>query len=46
MSNKFCCYYLQAFRTEEILKRHIKYCFKIKKGEYISHKMFWWRRFR
>ena len=25
----FCRCCLQAFRTEEILKRHIKYCFKI-----------------
>ena len=25
----FCCHYLQAFSTEEILKRHIKDCFKI-----------------
>ena len=25
----FCCYYLQAFSTEEILKHHIKDCFKI-----------------
>ena len=25
----FCRYYLQAFSTEEILKRHIKDCFKI-----------------
>ena len=24
----FCCYYLQAFSIEEILKRHIKDCFK------------------
>ena len=41
--NIFCRYYLQAFSTEEILKRHIKGCFKIngkqkiimpKKGEY------------
>ena len=24
----FCRYYLQAFSTEEILKRHIKNCFK------------------
>ena len=27
----FCSYYLQAFSTEEILKRHIKYCFEIYK---------------
>ena len=25
----FCCYCLQAFSIEEILKRHIKDCFKI-----------------
>ena len=25
----FCRYCLQAFSTEEMLKRHIKYCFKI-----------------
>ena len=25
----FCCYCLQAFSTEEILKNHIKECFKI-----------------
>ena len=25
----FCCYYLQAFSTEEILKRHIQYCLNI-----------------
>ena len=25
----FCHYYLQAFSAEEILKRHIKDCFKI-----------------
>ena len=25
----FCCYCLQAFSTQEILKRHIKDCFKI-----------------
>ena len=41
----FCCYCLHAFITEEILKRHIKDCFKIngkqriimsKKGEYVK----------
>ena len=41
----FCRYYLQAFSTEEILKRHIKDCFTIngkqrinisKKGKYIK----------
>ena len=26
---RFCCYCLQAFSTEEILKNHIKDCFKI-----------------
>ena len=25
----FCCYCLQAFSAKEILKRHIKDCFKI-----------------
>ena len=25
----FCGYYLQAFRSEEILKTHIKDCFKV-----------------
>ena len=43
----FCCYCLQAFSREEILKRHIKNCFKIngkqriimlKKGEYVKFK--------
>ena len=43
----FCRYYLQAFSTEEILKSHIKDCFKIngkqriimpKKGEYVKFK--------
>ena len=42
---RFCCYCLQAFSTEELSKRHIKYCFKIngkqrikmpKKGEYVK----------
>ena len=41
----FCRYCLQSFSTEEILKRHIKDCFKIngkqriimpKKGEYVK----------
>ena len=41
----FCCYCLQAFSTEELLKCHIKDCFKIngkqkiimpKKGEYVQ----------
>ena len=45
----FCCYCLHAFITEEILKRHIKDCFKIngkqtikmpKKGEYVKFKNF------
>ena len=44
----FCCYYLQAFSTEEILKCHFKDCLKIngtqrvilpKKGEYANEKM-------
>ena len=43
----FCCYCLQAFSTEEILKSHIKDCFNIngkqriiisKKGEYVKLK--------
>ena len=43
----FCCYSLQSFSTEEILKRHIKDCFKIngkqriimpKKGECVKFK--------
>ena len=25
----FCCYCLQSFNTKEILKHHIKNCFKI-----------------
>ena len=45
----FCCYSSQAFSTEEILKRHIKDCFKIdgkqgikmpKNGEYLKFKNF------
>ena len=45
----FCRYCLYAFITEEILKRHIKDCFKIngkqriimpKKGEYVKFKNF------
>ena len=45
----FCCYCLHAFITEEILKHHIKDCFKIngkqankmpKKGEYVKLKNF------
>ena len=45
--NHFCCYCLQASSTEEILKRHIKDCFKIngkqkiimpEKGEYVKFK--------
>ena len=27
--NHFCHYYLHAFSAEELLKRHIEYCFKI-----------------
>ena len=47
--NIFCRYCLHAFITEEILKRHIKDCFKInakqsqimpKKGEYVKFKNF------
>ena len=43
----FCRYCLQAFSTDEILKRHIKDCFKIngkqriimpKKEEYVKFK--------
>ena len=43
----FCCYYLQAFSTEEILKCHLKDCFKIngkkkiimpKEDEYVKFK--------
>ena len=43
----FCCYCAQDFSTVEILKRHIKYWFKIndkariimtKKGEYVKFK--------
>ena len=46
---RFCCYCLQAFRTAEKLKCHIKDCFKIngkqtikmpKRGEYIKFKNF------
>ena len=45
----FCHYCVHAFITEEILKRHIKDCFKIngkqtikvpKKGEYVKFKNF------
>ena len=45
--NFFCRYFLQAFSTEEILKRHIKVWFKrdgkqriimLKKGEYVKSK--------
>ena len=41
----FCCYCLQAFSTEEMLKSHINNCFKIngkqiiqmpKEGEYVK----------
>ena len=47
--NHFCRYCLQAFITKEIVKRHIKDCFKIngkqtitmpKKGEYVKFKNF------
>ena len=47
--NLFCHYYLQAFSAEEILKHHIKDCFKIngkqeikmpKKGQHIKSKNF------
>ena len=43
----FCCYCMQAFSTEEILKCHTKNCFKIngkeriimpKKCEYVKFK--------
>ena len=43
----FCCYCLQSFSTEEILKRHIKDCFKIngkqriimpKRSQYVKFK--------
>ena len=43
----FCCYCLQAFKAEGILKSHIKDCFKIngkqriimpKKGEFLKFK--------
>ena len=46
---RFCRYCLQAFRKEEIWKRHIKYCFKTdgkqmikipEKGEYVKLKNF------
>ena len=45
----FCCYCLHTFITEEILKRHIQDCLKIKgkqrivmpkKGEYVKFKNF------
>ena len=45
----FCCYYLQAFSTEERLKRYIRDCFKtndrqrivmLKKGKYVKFKNF------
>ena len=45
----FCCYCLYTFITEEILKHHIKGCFKINgkqtikmpnKGEYVKFKNF------
>ena len=46
---RYGCYCLKAFSTEEIIKRHIKDCFKIndkqrikmsKKGEYVKLKNF------
>ena len=33
----FCCYCLQAFSTEEILKCHIEDCFKINAKQKIKH---------
>ena len=45
--NQFCCYCLQAFTTEEILKYHTKDCFimndkqkiiMLRKGEYVKFK--------
>ena len=45
--NIFCRYCLQAFSTDEILKHHIKICFKAsvkqriiipKKGKYVKFK--------
>ena len=45
--NHFCCYCLQAFNTEKILKFHFSNCFKInvnqrikmpKKSEYVRSK--------
>ena len=44
----FCCYFLHAFITDEVLKRRIKDCFKIngqqtikmpKKDEYVNSKI-------
>ena len=32
----FCCYCLQAFSTEEMLKRHIKDCFKVNSKQRIK----------
>ena len=49
VSKHFCHYCLHAFVTEEMLKRHIKNCFKIngkqiikmsKKDEYVKFKSF------
>ena len=43
----FCCYCLQAFSTKEILRCHVKHCFKtsgkksikmFQKGEYVRLK--------
>ena len=48
----FCCYCLQAFSTEERLKRYIRDCFKtndrqrivmLKKGKYVKFKNFEWK---
>ena len=45
--NQFCCYCLQAFTTEEILKYHTKDCLimndkqkiiMLRKGEYVKFK--------
>ena len=34
--NNFCCYCLQAFSSEEILKPHIKDCLKINEKQRIK----------
>ena len=50
--NHFRSYYLKGFTTEKILKRHVKYCFKInvnpmmamsKKGENFKFKKHKWK---